>query len=233
MNIMVVNDIVAVAKRELLIVTNYRFSFLFVYLTSFYVGIYLTMTFIHLIPDPQIKIDIYLAFFFLATEIVFSWTLSTIQILDYMRQRCMETMLATPLSLTSILLGKSLAIFILSYIPSLLCAIIVFCQINSPLGLANLVFPSSVGWIILFISPVLLFGIICLNTLLLMYLNHSMGSLIVNFGIYLLIFRTGAHSYSGISLSVLGGYALGLLCVFLLSYIGLKFLRKERIVLAL
>jgi len=145
----------------------------------------------------------------------------------------METILATPLSLASILLGKSLAIFILSYIPSLFCVIIVFLQANWPLGLAALIFPSSVGWILFFISPVLLFGTICVNTLLLMYLNHSMGSLIVNFSVYLLIFRAGAHSSSGISPAVLGGYIMGLLCVFLLSYIGLKFLRKERIVLAL
>jgi len=230
---MMVNDIVAVAKRELLVILNYKFSFLVLYLVSFYVGTYLTMTYLNLIPGPQIKIDTYLAFFLLSTEIVFSWTLSTIQILDYMRQRCMETMLATPLSLTSILLGKSLAIFILSYIPSLLCATLVFCQTNSPLGLANFVFPSSAGWILFFISPVLLFGIICVNTLLLMYLNHSQGSLLINFGIFYLIFREGVNFNSGISLTVLGSYTLGLLCVFLLSYIGLKFLRKERIVLAL
>jgi hypothetical protein len=153
---MVVNDIVAVAKRELLVIPNYRFSFLFIYLVSFYVGTYLIMPVINLMPDPQFKIDTYLAFFFLVTEIVFSWGLSTIQILDHMRQRCMETMLASPLSLPSILLGKSLAIFILSYVPSLLCAIIVYLQINAPLGLVNLVFPSSIGWIIFFISPVLL-----------------------------------------------------------------------------
>jgi len=227
------NDIVAVAKRELLVITNYKFLFLFTYLVSFYVGTYLSMAYTNLIPDPQIRIDTYLAFFFLSTEIVFSWALSTLQVQDYMRQRCMETILATPLSLASILLGKSLAIFILSYIPSLFCVIIVFLQANWPLGLAALIFPSSVGWILFFISPVLLFGTICVNTLLLMYLNHSMGSLIVNFSVYLLIFRAGAHSSSGISPAVLGGYIMGLLCVFLLSYIGLKFLRKERIVLAL
>jgi hypothetical protein len=227
------NDIVSVAKRELLVITNYKFSFLANYLASFYAGTYLSMMYTNLIPDPQIRIDTYLAFFFLSTEIVFSWTLSTIQVQDYMRQRCMETILATPLSLTSILLGKTLAVFILSYIPSLLCTIIVFCQANLPLGLANLVFPSSAGWIIFFISPVLLFGIIFLNTLLLMYWNHSMGSLIVDFSIYLLIFHAGKNINSVISLTVLGSYILGLLCVFLLSYIGLKFLKKERIVLAL
>ena len=227
------NDIVVVAKRELLVITNYKFSFLFAYLVSFYVGAYLSMAYTNLIPDPQLRMDTYLVFFFLSTEIAFSWTLSTVQILDYMRQRCMETMLATPLSLTSILLGKSLAIFILSYIPSLFCVIIVFCQANWPLGLATLVFPSSVGWILFLISPVLLFGIICLNTLLLMYWNHSMGSLIVDFSIYLLVFRAGAHFSSGISPTIIGSYILGLICVFLLSYIGLKFLRKERIVLAL
>lgn len=227
------NDIVAVAKRELLVITNYKFLFLFTYLVSFYVGTYLSMAYTNLIPDPQIRIDTYLAFFFLSTEIVFSWVLSTLQVQDYMRQRCMETILATPLSLASILLGKSLAIFILSYIPSLFCVIIVFCQANWPLGLATLVLPSSVGWILFFISPILLFGIICVNTLLLLYWNHSMGSLIVNFSVYLLIFRAGAHSSLGISPTVLGSYILGLLCAFLLSYIGLKFLRKERIVLAL
>ncbi len=227
------NDIVAVAKRELLVIPNYRFSFLLIYLVSFYVGTYLIMPYINLISNPQIKIDTYLAFFFLATEMAFSWTLSTIQILDYMRQRCMETMLASPLSLSSILLGKSLAIFILSYVPSFLCAIFVYLQINAPLGLVNLVFPSSIGWVIFFISPVLLFGLIFLNTLLLMYLNHSMGGLIVNFGIYLLIFRTGIHFYSDISLTILASYILGLLGVFILSYIGVKFLKKERIVLAL
>ena len=228
-----VNDITAVARRELLVITNYKFLFLFIYLVSFYVGTYLSMAYTNLIPDPQIRMDTYLAFFFLSTEIVFSWTLSTLQIQDYMQQRCMETILATPLSLTSILLGKSLAIFILSYIPSLFCVIIVFIQANLPLKLAAFVFPSSIGWIIFFISPILLFGMICVNTLLLMYFNHSMGSLIVNFSIYLLIFRTGANSYSGISLPVLGSYFFGLVCVFLLSYIGLKFLKKERIVLAL
>lgn len=227
------NDIVAVAKREWLVISHYKFSFLFSYLVSFYVGTYLSMAYTNLIPDPQLRMDTYLAFFFLSTGIAFSWTLSTIQVLDYVRQRCMETILATPLSLASILLGKSLAIFILSYIPSLLCVIIVFCQVNLHLGLAALVFPSLTGWILFFISPVLLFGIICLNTLLLMYLNHSMGSLIVDFSIYFLIFRTGAHFSSSIGFTVLIGYVLGLLCVFLLSYIGLKFLKKERIVLAI
>ena len=227
------NDIAAVAKRELLVITTFKFLFLFTYLVSFYVGTYLSMAYTNLIPDPQIRMDTYLAFFFLSTEIVFSWALSTLQVQDYMRQRCMETILATPLSLASILLGKSLAIFVLSYIPSLFCVIIVFLQANWPLGLTALVFPSLTGWILFFISPVLLFGIICLNTLLLMYWNHSMGSLIVDFSIYLLIFRTGAHFSSDIGLTVLVGYILGLLCVFLLSYIGLKFLKKERIVLAL
>jgi hypothetical protein len=227
------NDIVAVAKRELLVITNYKFSFLVLFFGSFYVGTYLSMAYTNLIPDPQIRMDTYLAFFFLSTGIACSWALSTIQILDYMRQRCMETILATPLSLASILLGKSLALFILSYIPSLFCVIIVFCQANLPLGLAALVFPSLTGWILFFISPVLLFGTICLNTLLLMYWNHSMGSIIIDFVIYLLVFRTGAHFSSDIGLTVLGGYILGLLCVFLLSYIGLKFLKKERIVLAL
>ena len=227
------NDIVAVAKRELLVITNYKFSFLVLFLGSFYLGTYLSMAYTNLIPDPQIRMDTYLAFFFLSTGIACSWALSTIQVLDYVRQRCMETILATPLSLGSILLGKSLAIFILSYIPSLLCTIIVFCQANLPLGLAALVFPSLTGWILFFISPVLLFGIICLNTLQLMYWNHSMGSLITVFVIYLLIFRTGAHFSSGIGPTILGSYILGLICVFLLSYIGLKFLKKERIVLAL
>ena len=227
------NDIVAVAKRELLVITTYKFLFPFIYLVSFYVGTYLSMAYTNLIPDPQIRIDTYLAFFFLSTEIAFSWTLSTLQVQDYIRQRCIETILATPLSLTSILLGKSLAIFILSYIPSIFCVIIVFLQANLPLGLAALVFPSLNGWIIFSISPILLFGTICVNTLLLMYWNHSMGSLIVNFSIYLLIFRAGANSYSGISLLVLGSYFLGIVCVYLLSYIGLKFLRKERIALAL
>ena len=36
------NDIVAVAKRELLVITNYKFLFLFTYLVSFYVGTYLS-----------------------------------------------------------------------------------------------------------------------------------------------------------------------------------------------
>ena len=227
------NDIAAVAKRELLVIINYKFLFLFTYLVSFYVGTYLSMAYTNLIADPQIRMDTYLAFFFLSTEIAFSWILSTLQVQDYIRQRCMETILATPLSLASILLGKSLAIFILSYIPSLFCVIIVFFQANLPLGLAALVFPSTVGWILFFISPILLFGIICGNTLLLMYLNHSMGSLIVDFSIYLLVFRAGAHFSSGISLSILDNYFLGILCVFLLSYIGLKFLKKEKIVLAL
>jgi hypothetical protein len=227
------NDIVAVAKRELLVITTFIFLFLFTYLVSFYVGTYLSMSYTNLIPDLQIRMDTYLAFFFLSTEIVFSWALSTLQVQDYVRQRCMETILATPLSLASILLGKSLAIFILSYIPSLICVIIVFFQANLPLGLAALVFPSSIGWILFFISPVLLFGIICLNTLQLMYWNHSMGSLITVFVIYLLVFRTGAHFSSSIGLTVLGGYILGIFCVFLLSYIGLKFLKKEKIVLAL
>ena len=83
------NDIVAVAKRELLVITNYKFLFLFTYLVSFYVGTYLSMAYTNLIPDPQIRIDTYLAFFFLSTEIVFSWVLSTLQVQDYMRQRCM------------------------------------------------------------------------------------------------------------------------------------------------
>jgi len=228
-----INDIISVAKRELLVILNYKFSFFVLYLVSFYVGTIITMNYINLIPEPQFKIDTYLVYFFLSTEILFSWTLSTIQVLDYMRQRCMETMLATPLSLSSILLGKSLAIFILSYIPSLLCAVFIFVQINLPFGLTNLIFPSSTGWMIFLISPILIFGIICLNTLMLMYFNHSQVSLLVNFGIFYLIFRAGVNFNSGVNITALGSYAIGFFCLSLLFFIGLKLLRKERIVLSL
>lgn len=227
------NDILAVAKRELLVITNYKFLFLFVYLVSFYVGTYLSMGYTNPILNPQIRLDTYLTFFFLSTEMVFSWSLSTLQIQDYLRQRCMETILATPLSLASIVLGKSLAIFILSYIPSLVCVSIVFLQANWPLGMAVSVFPSCISLILFLISPVLLFGMICVNTLLLMYLNHSIGSLIVNFSVYLFIFRAGIHSSIGLGINVLAGYILATICVYLLTYIGIKFLRKERIVLAI
>ena len=138
-----INNIFSVAKRELLVILNYKFSFFVLYLVSFYIGITASLNYLNLIPDPQFRIDIYVVFFFPATEMVFSWTLSTIQVLDYMRQRCIETMLATPLSLSSILLGKSLAIFALSYIPSLVCAAFVFIQLNLPFELANIVFPSK------------------------------------------------------------------------------------------
>jgi|MTBAKSStandDraft_2_1061841.scaffolds.fasta_scaffold00096_95 hypothetical protein len=227
------NDILAVAKRELLVITNYKFLFVFVYLVSFYVGTYLSMGYTNPIPNPQIRLDTYLTFFFLSTEMAFSWSLSTLQIQDYLRQRCMETILATPLSLVSIVLGKSLAIFILSYIPSLVCVSVVFFQANWPLGMAVFVFPSSISLILFLISPILLFGMICVNTLLLMYLNHSIGSLIVNFSVYLLIFRAGANSSLGLGFNVLAGYILATICVYLLTYIGIKFLRKERIVLAI
>ena len=228
-----INNIFSVAKRELLVILNYKFSFFVLYLVSFYIGIYASLKYLYLIPDPQFKIDIYLVFFFLATEMIFSWTLSTIQVLDYMRQRCIETMLATPLSLPSILLGKSLAIFVLSYIPSLVCAAFVFIQLNLPFELANIVFPSSIGLIIFLISPILIFGIICLNGLMLMYLNQSQFGLLINYGIFYLIFRAGVNFNGGIDITVLGSYAIGLFGVFILVFIGLKYLKKERIVLSL
>jgi len=66
------NDILAVAKRELLVITNYKFLFVFVYLVSFYVGTYLSMGYTNPIPNPQIRLDTYLTFFFLSTEMAFS-----------------------------------------------------------------------------------------------------------------------------------------------------------------
>jgi hypothetical protein len=141
--------------------------------------------------------------------------------------------LATPLSLPSILLGKSLAIFILSYIPSLLCAAYIFVQINLPFELTNIIFPSSIGWITFLISPVLVFGIICLNGLMLMYLNQSQVGLFINYVIFYLIFRSGVNFNSGIDIAILGGYAIGLFGVLILIMIGLKFLKKERIVLSI
>lgn len=227
-----INNIFSVAKRELLVILNYKFSFFVLYLVSFYIGITASLKYLNLIPDPQFRIDIYVVFFFLATEMVFNWTLSTIQVLDYMRQRCIETMLATPLSLSSILLGKSLAIFALSYIPSLVCAAFIFVKLNLPFELTNIIFPSSFGWIIFLISPVLIFGVICLNGLMLMYLKSQVG-LFINFGIFYLIFRAGVNFNNGIDITILGSYAIGLFGVFILVIIGLKFLKKERIVLSL
>jgi len=58
------NDIVAVAKRELLVITNYKLLFLFTYLVSFYVGTCLSMAYTNLIPDPQSElIHTWLSFF--------------------------------------------------------------------------------------------------------------------------------------------------------------------------
>lgn len=228
-----INSIFSVAKRELLVILNYKFSFFVLYLVSFYIGLSASLKYLHLMPESQFKIDIYLVFFFLATEMVFSWTLSTIQALDHMRQRCIETMLATPLSIPSILLGKSLAIFALSYIPSLLCAVFIFVQLNLPFELTNIIFPSSIGWIIFLISPVLVFGIICLNGLMLMYFNQSQVGILINYGIFFLIFRAGVNFNTGIDITILGSYAIGLFGVFFLVIIGLKFLKKERIVLSL
>lgn len=227
------NNIIAVIKQELSVILSYRVSYIIENLISIFVGVYLVANYLNNIPSPQLQLDTYIAFFLLSTELVFSWTLSTIQILDYTRERCMESILATPISISSLLLGKSIAIFLLSFPPALACAVTMFIRINVMPGISSLVLPSGLGWVIIGLSPILLFGIICLNTLLFFFFNHSQGSLLVNFGIYLLIFRLGARFNGPLGYGILVGYGLALIVVYFVIVLGLRCLSKERIVLAI
>lgn len=231
-------DILIVARKEMLDILSHKLTVILTLGISVYVGVFAPLRFLEAqrawLGSLQPTLDIYLSFFFLATALIVSWGLTSIPFMLEKTRRTFETLLTTPLSLGTIWLGKTLAVFVLCYPLALIYALALILYMNITTEANHLILPSQVGWwIMLVLAPLSVYGIIALNGLVQMILMQPRVGQFVTFGVIFIVYRTGARFLSQPGILLIGGYLLGILVLLLLIVGSLRFLTKERIVLSI
>ena len=150
-------------------------------------------------------------------------------------KRTLESLLATPLSLRQVWLGKSLAVALPSVIMALVVSLVVVLVVNvrlvAPVA-GSYVMPSVLSWVAgLVIVPLLVFVGVCLVTLLQLIIVNPRIATFVFTGIFLAVYMgtiteaTASWNFAFIFLVIAVFFAA--LVLFLA-----RFLTKERVVLS-
>lgn len=150
-------------------------------------------------------------------------------------KRTLESLLATPLSLRQVWLGKSLAVALPSVIMALVVSLVVVLVVNvrlvAPVA-GSYVMPSVLSWVAgLVIVPLLVFVVVCLVTLLQLIIANPRIATFVFTGIFLAVYMgtiteaTASWNFAFIFLVIAVFFAA--LVLFLA-----RFLTKERVVLS-
>ena len=149
--------------------------------------------------------------------------------------RNMESLLATPISVGQVWLGKSLAVAIPSIIISVIISFLVLCGINSKISdyFNAFVFPSALSLVTsLIIVPLMIFLINLLVNLIQMITTNQIIGRLIFIGVFILTFSPtallGLNSLNSVALLYI------LACVVLVIAVVLVklFLTKERVILS-
>lgn len=228
-------DLLTIIRKEILEILNYRNTLVLSLGITLVLGIItpvrslesLEMSFTGL----NSQLDIYLSYFFLPTNLVMSWVLTTNKFLMEKIRGNIEALLSTPLSIHIIWLGKALSITLISFIPAMLCALITIGFISATQESTQAILPSSTGWLIFVLTPFVNFGIITLSGLLQLVLSDPGIIRFAPFGFIVFMYRIGLYLSSDLGTSLILGYIFTLILLIISISITLQFLTKERIVL--
>lgn len=231
------NDVITVARKDLREILEYKVTIIMSLVAGAFLGIYYPFGFlkvqIHIPGGLQIALDTYTGFLFLGTALALAWGLTTRPFMLEKAERTIETLLTTPLSLRAIWLGKTAAVFAISYPVALANGLVLILLLNHTVGGGSFVGPSPLGWLNLLVTaPVFIFTFIALAGLAEMILMHPRIGQFLALGIFFVVYRAGLIWSPGPGLA-------GIICcltaaglLFIMAFAA-RFLSRERIVLSI
>jgi len=232
-----VDDIITVARKDIREILERKITIIMFLVVGAFLGIYYPFGFlkvqIHTPDELQTALDTYAGFLFLGTALALAWGLTTRPFMLEKAERTIETLLTTPLSLRAIWLGKTAAVFAISYPVALANGLALILLLNHTVGGGSFVGPSPLGWLnLLATAPVFIFTFIALAGLAEMILMHPRIGQFLAFGIFFVVYRAGLTWSPGPGLvGVI--YCLAAVGLLFIMAFAARFLSRERIVLSI
>ena len=229
-------DILIVARRELQDVLGRKILVIFLIVMGAFLGVYTPLDFLQyryqFLGGMQAALDIYTGSLFLGTSLALGWGMTTSSFLPEKFERTIETLLTTPLSPRAIWLGKTVALFVLSYPVTLTCGLVFIILLNHIATPGSFIGPSVLGWVnILIVAPVFSFTTIALTGLSEMVLTYPQIGQFVAFGVFYAVYRLGLTRPTDTWL--IGVYAAVAAGLSIVTAFAARFLDRERIVLSI
>ncbi|MDY7042016.1 MAG: hypothetical protein SVX38_14260 [Chloroflexota bacterium] len=230
-------DIITVARKDIREILGRKITIILFLVVSAFLGVYQPFGFlrvqVHALGGLQTALDTYAGFLFLGTALALAWGLTTRPFMLEKAERTIETLLTTPLSLRAIWLGKTVAVFAISYPVALANGLALILLLNHAVGGGGFVGPSPLGWLNLLVAaPVLIFTFIALAGLAEMILMHPRIGQFLAFGIFFVVYRAGLTWSPGPELvGVI--YCLAAVGLLFIMAFAARFLNRERIVLSI
>lgn len=137
-------------------------------------------------------VDFYFIVYSLATVLLFTYAGHDSAFLTEKSNRTIHSLLSTPLDIRTVWLGKTLALFTVGYLLSLVLSFVFIAVGNSYLDAETLVTPSFYGYISIFLfNPVIAFSLIGIMGALTLLMRDEMkiryGSLLLIFALFLFL----------------------------------------------
>jgi hypothetical protein len=185
--------------------------------------------------DAQTVLDTYSGILFLSITLGLAWGPSGWIFMREKAEKTFESLLATPLTLQVIWLGKAAVVSAWAYGYSCICAIILLVRFNlATNGAAWTVLPSSLGWWnLIVVTPLFVFVAVALSGLVQMLLAHPRIGNYVTMAIIFLLLKAGKDLIIAVNLRAVAVYTLVAVMSCAAILIVSRWLRKERIVLSL
>jgi len=231
------DDIITVARKEIREILGRKTTIIVFLVLGAFLGVYSPFGFlsiqIHAPGGLQMALDTYTGFLFLGTSLALALGLTTRPFMLEKAERTIETLLTTPLSLRAIWLGKTTAVFAISYPVALANGLALILLLNHAAGEGGFIGPSPLGCLNLFATaPALIFTFIALVGLTELIFMHPQFSQFLAYGIFFVVYRAGLTWSPGSGLAGVIYFlaAMGLLTI---MTIVARFLSRERIVLSI
>lgn len=235
----------AIAKKELKEMTYNKAMWLVLILTTALLVIVPLVTFSRFLINQKglamsqgaNLLNAYIAYYSLFAMLFIAWSLIPDVFFGEKARKTIETLLATPLEVKTIWLGKTIAVTAIAYPLSLLSAL-GFCVgwLYLAHNVGGAIWPSGLALgQLLFISPLIGLAVIGLSGLLnLLLVDPKLGNLaifILNFAVF---FGLNAKLISlQVSLSTMWNLLILALSLLAISVYFTRFLNKERIILTI
>jgi ABC-2 type transport system permease protein len=177
--------------------------------------------------------DFYFIFYSIMTVLLLAYSANYNIFLQDKIKKTIHSLLSTPLNIKTIWLGKTLAIFTVGYILSLILSFIFLLILNNYIVPDKNIFPSIYGIIsLLVINPficILLIGNIGILTLV----SKDETKVRIGFLVFLVapLFFLKPEKLN-VDLSILPYQIIVVLVLFIITYISLKFLSNEKVILS-
>lgn len=177
-------------------------------------------------------IDFYFSYFSVMVILLIAYSANYEVFFQDKVRKNLEALLATPVNVRQIWFSKTLAIFLVGYILSILLSIVFLIIVNISFNPAVIILPSIYSYASIFIfNPIICVGLIGLFGLLTFLLKDEMKIRIGFFGLMFGLFYFMKPDKLALGFQMFPIYLLVSVALVLLIFVGAKFLNNERIIL--